>query len=560
MALSKFMSVSLLFYVLVAAVPLAETTCSVDAVINSALHALGGESTLRDLHGVTYHSPNIYRSRSLMQSYEMTRADTAVAVSGNQNISFSFASDELQQRIDRQFVPSDYWVWGSPTLDPFDFSLVVQGGDDGFACYLRGNNQIWLPSDLPSGYTDAALAEYMVLHGNMLDPRLLLKLKSSKSTQISKTTIKEVEMLSVHDSDLGLTVIFDPSSSLPHIVRASESHAIYGASTFDLYLTNYKSIDGLKFPHQVQSVYNASSQNLDAVIEDYIIEQITLNPNFSSTFFDRIAEDESMLPKAAPKMIHGISHAHLTEFSSNMLWSGGSKKPTAKDLKVNQPVPGLPSVHWVILQDETLGVKQMIIEFETEVIVCDAVEQYSDGVIEWVAEHLKKPITHLWPTHHHGDHSGGAKRYVEAGAKLIVPEIAVKYWSSIPNATIVTFNATHPYVHSDEHIQAWFMWEQQATHAADWSYSFITTKCPSEDSPVAVLEADAWQAGLPAEQSDQALMRQWLDQVVGDGLTDKAIVLPTHGQVTPLLDLLNITGYAYPKLSTVDWRGGAAKC
>ncbi|KAK7408439.1 hypothetical protein QQX98_009366 [Neonectria punicea] len=487
----------------------------------------------------------------------------AISVSGEllrSNISFSFGSDELQQRIDRQFVPSDYWVWGSPALDPFDFSLVVRSGDDGFACYVRGNNQIWLPSDLASGYTDAALAEYMVLHGNMLDPRLLLKLKSSKSTHFSKTTINMVEMVSVHDSDLGLTVIFDPSSNLPYIVRTSENHAIYGASTFDLYLTNYKSVDGLKFPHQVQSVYNTSSQNLNAVIEDYMIEQITPNPDFSSSYFDGISEEESMLPKAAPHKVRGVSHAHLTEFSSNMLWSGTSKKTTAKDLRGEQPVDGLPSVHWLVLEDETLGVKQMLIEFETEVIVCDAVEQYSDSVIEWVAENLKKPITYLWPTHHHRDHSGGAKRYVEAGAKLIVPEVAVKYWSSIPNATFVTFNDTHPYVHSDEHIQAWFMWEQQATHSADWSYSFVTTKCPSEDSPVAVLEADAWQAGMPAEQSDQALMRQWLDQMVKDGLTDKAIVLPTHGQVTPLVDLLNITGYPYQKLSTLDWRAGAAQC
>lgn len=60
--------------------------------------------------------------------------------------------------------------------------------------------------------TIAALAEYMVLHGNMLDPRLLLKvhknlvslrmprwldkLKSSKSTSVSKTIINNVEMFS----------------------------------------------------------------------------------------------------------------------------------------------------------------------------------------------------------------------------------------------------------------------------------------------------------------------------------------------------------------------------
>ncbi|KAF7557064.1 hypothetical protein G7Z17_g971 [Cylindrodendrum hubeiense] len=358
----------------------------------------------------------------------------------------------------------------------------------------------------------AALAEYMVLHGNMLDPRLVQKFLAEI---VSDNVI-------VYDSHLDLTVIFDPSSNLPYIVRTLEDHPIYGASTFDIYLTNYKAVEGLQFPHQIQSIYNSSSQNLDAVLEDYAIEQITLNPKFPPKFVDGIPEEESMSPKAAPKKVHGLSHARITEFSSNMLWAG-MKNTTSKDLKVEQPIPGLPSVHWLIVDDDTLGVKQMILEFETEVIVCDAAPQYSSNVIQWIAENLNKPITHLWPTHHHRDHSGGAKEYVEAGAKLIVPEMAVKYWSSIPNATLVTFNDTHPYVHSDENIQAWFMWEQQASHAADWSYSFVTTKCPSHDSPVAVLEADVWQAGMPAEQSDQALMRQWLDQVVGDGLTEKAM-------------------------------------
>ena len=52
---------------------------------------------------------------------------------------------------------------------------------------------------------------------------------------------------------------------------------------------------------------------------------------------------------------------------------------------------------------------------------------------------------------------------------------------------------------------------KQATHAVDWSYTMITSKCPTNESLVAALEADAWQAGMPPEQSDQALMWQWLD-------------------------------------------------
>lgn len=52
--------VSLLSTVLAAAVPLTETSCSVGDILDSALEALGGESALKDLHGVTYHSPKYY--------------------------------------------------------------------------------------------------------------------------------------------------------------------------------------------------------------------------------------------------------------------------------------------------------------------------------------------------------------------------------------------------------------------------------------------------------------------------------------------------------------------
>jgi hypothetical protein len=96
-------------------------------LITQSLAALGGEQALNRLTGLTYHAPkfvahdksrfymqnlkltisnSIYRSRTLMESYSTLRADTTIAVGGNQNISFSFASPGLQQRIDRFFQTS----------------------------------------------------------------------------------------------------------------------------------------------------------------------------------------------------------------------------------------------------------------------------------------------------------------------------------------------------------------------------------------------------------------------------------------------------------------------
>ncbi|KAL7935120.1 hypothetical protein V8C35DRAFT_279576 [Trichoderma chlorosporum] len=534
---------------------------SVDTLLSKGIEALGGAKAIDGLHGVTFQAASIYRSRSLMQSYELNLADTAVAISGQQNISFSFTSDELVQRIDRRWTPSSYWSWARPSLDPFDFSLVVRGGNDGYACFVRGNNQVWLPSNATSGYTDSALAEYLVLHGEMLSPILLSKLKSSHDTKASKVQINGIEYPAVQQRSSDITVIFDPDSHLPFIIRTIENHNIYGKSTNDLYLTDYRSVNGVYFPHRVQTVYNSTSQALNAPLEDFQIETVTVNPKFPADYFQGLPENQSWFPKAAPERIEGITHWWLTEFFGNGLWAG-VKNSTVEGIKVEQPVKGLPKVHWVIVDDDILGVKQMILEFENSVIVCDAPPQWTLSVIQWIKEDLKKPVSHIWPTHHHRDHSGGANEYVAIGAKLIVPEMAVPYWSSIPNATFETFNETHPFVYEDKNMQAWFTWQNQATHASDWSYAFVTEKCATKKSPVAVFEADAWQAGLPAEESDQGLMRQWLDQLLKDGLTPDAFVLPTHGQVTPLTQLLNITGYPYPlnSFSAASWKGGVAKC
>ncbi|KAF5009447.1 hypothetical protein FDECE_4330 [Fusarium decemcellulare] len=544
--------------VTVSAVP--KLSCTPQELLKDALEALGGETAIGELKGLTYHAPRIFRSRSLMQSYNFATADTSVAVSGSQNISFRLTEGFLEQRIDRRATPSNYWSWASLELKPLDFSLVVNEGDDGFACYVRGNNQIFLPQDLTSGYTDAALTYNLVVQAQMLSPHLLYRMKDTKTISAVTVELNGIGFPAVHDPSREITVIFDPTSKVPYIIRTAEEHPVLGASTKDFYLSDYKEVKGLKFPHTVQTIYNSTTQSLSAVLEDFVIDKVTLNPDFPSGFFDGIDEEKSFAPKAAPKKVPGVAEGLITEFSTNMFGSA-VRNASIENLKTKTPLNDLPNVHWIIIDDgDELGVKQWVIEFEEEVIVCDAPPLWSKAVMQWVAENLKKPITHVAPSHHHRDHTGGLADYIAIGAKVIVPQVAVDYWSSIPGATFVTFNETHPYVHRDNKIQAWFNWEKQATHAADWTYVAITERCPTPNSPVVAFEADAWEAGLDAEVSNQGLMRQWLHQIYTDALPRDTIVFPAHGQITPLSELINITAYPYPDFDITHYKKGAALC
>ncbi|PCD34633.1 hypothetical protein AU210_007232 [Fusarium oxysporum f. sp. radicis-cucumerinum] len=412
----------------------------------------------------------------------------------------------------------EYWYWASARLDEFDYSLVVCGGKDGFACYVRGNNQIWLLANLTSGYVDgefgllflllksvddsftviAALAESLVLKGNVFSPKLLLEMNAHHGTKAIKVLINGIKTPAVYDPVLEITIIFDASSHLPHIIRTEENHMIYGPSTNDLNLSQYKAIEGITFPTR-----------------------------------------KGFFPKDAPKRTEGLGHTHILEFSSNMLWSGpgsGIGNNTVDSIKHKNIIPGLPNTHWLIINDEFLGVKQFVFEFEDHVIVGDAPPQWTKQVMEWIDKNIGKPIKYLWPTHHHRDHSGGAAEYVEIGAKLIVLEIAASYWSSIPGAELITVNETHPYVPSDNKHQAWFIWEAQATHSIDWSYAFITDKCPTNKLGFAIIEADVWHPGMPDAKNDS--------------------VLPTYGQIRQVSELIEHTDYVYSPKSVGDWKNG----
>lgn len=55
----------------------------------------------------------------------------------------------------RTNVLQDYFFFANPTLPPGHFSLVMQNGtENGFACYIDGNNNAFIAPDQIAGYAD----------------------------------------------------------------------------------------------------------------------------------------------------------------------------------------------------------------------------------------------------------------------------------------------------------------------------------------------------------------------------------------------------------------------
>lgn len=83
-------------------------------------------------------------------------ADTSIATAGTQSISYDLSGGlgDIIQRLDRQYQISELWVFGRPLLEGNNVSIVTRGGKDGYSCYVKGNEFVFLPGEFTSGYTD----------------------------------------------------------------------------------------------------------------------------------------------------------------------------------------------------------------------------------------------------------------------------------------------------------------------------------------------------------------------------------------------------------------------
>jgi hypothetical protein len=193
---------------------------------------------------------------------------------------------------------------------------------------------------------------------------------------------------------LNVTIIFDPATNLPFIIRSYEVHPVFGICTNDLQLSNYTSIGGVMFPQRFLTIYNTPLES-NAVLEDFLVEGIEVNPAFPSTFFDGLPANATESVKVAPAQMPEYSHAEIGEFYSNMIWAG-EFSGTLNNVSATHPIADLPSLWNLIYEDTDLPYAQLVIEFEDGVIVADAPPHQSLLTIQWVNENLKKPITHLW--------------------------------------------------------------------------------------------------------------------------------------------------------------------
>ncbi|KAF8242331.1 hypothetical protein K440DRAFT_131665 [Wilcoxina mikolae CBS 423.85] len=416
-----------------------------------------------------------------------------------------------------------------------EYTLVVTPQE---ACYIKGNNVVFLPREVVGGCVHPTLGKYMYTLAQLMSPALIL--------QISRPPGAIVTENSIHDPTQNITIHLSPHTHLPHtILSPTAVYRVY----------NYSATQGVMFPRRFLRL----DPETEDVLEDFLVEDVTVNSRYPGDFFSSGEGEKKGAGVVGEE--HSFTQTQLAAFSQNMLFT----TPYAgrlENMTVTHPL-GAKGVYYLAFNDAP-GYRQVVVEFEGEeggVLVVDAPPGQSLLVIEWVKRELRKNVTHIWITHHHGDHALGATDFVEAGAKLIIPEVARTFWKrTLPEAELVMISDEKPFRHRDGSVELTIHWSPNAVHAQDWTYAHITSsfthnnssshghsnssRASREDKAEAVFLADVWSPGQNSDEGvNIAAARQWLWQARRDGVGAKALVLPAHGDPTPLRALVELTGF-----------------
>jgi glyoxylase-like metal-dependent hydrolase (beta-lactamase superfamily II) len=384
------------------AVPIAahgQRTSPIDTV-NQAVGAIGGADALRAMKGLTFKADAQFWEPQ--QSYV---ADGEPRFVGNSKITFTWKNDDGASRMDweRKF---EY-----PFVEEKKYSEIVTSK---YGAVSGGGSE--------APMSNIRFASYRRELERAL-PNLLLKVLDApgKVSPLSDQALdgKSLPSVAFSDGDFKFAILFDPSTKLPAAVRSFDDDWVYGDSTYDLVFADWRSVDGIKFPYsQTYTINGVKVGHLD-------VKEIKVNPTVPADTFTIRDEGrkEAKMPASVP-----YQWVIRRLFLGRFLESDAVNFPaTAPGLKLIELSPNV--------QFATGGShNSLVISRKDHLVIFDA--PINEWQSRWTIDAAKakypgKPIKYLVLTHHHNDHTGGARTYVAEGASVIVAAPNKKHFETV---------------------------------------------------------------------------------------------------------------------------------
>ncbi len=205
-------------------------------------------------------------------------------------------------------------------------------------------------------------------------------------------------------------VMFDADTKLPAIVRTREFDVLTGDANYDAAFSDWRQVGNFKRPFKI--VHTLNGQNIfDTTIESYAPNAILAADSFNLPIAIR---RNAPTPLAADKMnwqwpIRRMANGYYLD--SNAMYSDDGNEITLTDVGPNISLASGGSHN------------TLIVAANTYLVAFDA--PGDDGLSQKVIQMAKakypgKNFKYVVLTHHHVDHTGGLRAYVQDGASVVV--------------------------------------------------------------------------------------------------------------------------------------------
>lgn len=395
-------------------------------LVEQAIEALGGEAALAQIATVELHgSERVWEHEYSFSA--MPHAEEREGSVGKFSVKYDFAAGAARIDWDRDIVRLKFRPY--PTLYKYSEILVGQAG------YVDGIDsstptKLTRMSDPPGSPMSSIRLMTTWRELTRESPRLLLDMKAAPERVSGLPPVRvegadypavrfDVPVIGtqVEIPDWRFIVLFDPSSGLPARVRTVDGDPVQGPTDFDLALSDWREVDGLRFPFSRAHLHNGRR------LIETVIDEIVLNPAFGEDVFALpVLAHAATVRGNAAEAVTGVPYQWTLR---RVKWGGDVNTDAVAWDATARPepewVPIRPGIDW----SDGITHNSVLIEMRDHLIVWEAALHENFG--EWMIRAAKrrypgKPIRYLVLSHHHLDHNGGARPFAAEGAEIIVPD------------------------------------------------------------------------------------------------------------------------------------------
>lgn len=374
-----------------------------ERTVDRALSALGGEAALASVK--TFEASGTSKHWEPEQSH-VAGGEPRFAGDSTFTIRRDLAADATRIEWVRKLV--------YPGVREYRFTEILNGtvgivqGVD-----TTGRTRQSLDSNPPTHTMSRFRALAMAREMQRTSPTLLLQMKQNPAqvTALDDIDVGGARMKAVrYDAGGRNFIVMFNADGLPARIRTLDYDNAQGNSTYDLVLSDWRDVSGVKVAHRLDYQFNGRT-----VIETRL-DAVRLNPAIPTTAF--AIPPEMQAAATTPAVTIPYQWVLRRQFIGVYLDSDSiSFDPRAvPGLRLQDVAPGV-----ALVQGATHN--SMVVEMKDHLIVFDA--PIDDAYSAWfmgqiAAKYPGKPVRTVILSHHHMDHSGGARAYAAAGATIVV--------------------------------------------------------------------------------------------------------------------------------------------